>query len=319
MAVLLITHDLGVVRRVADRVCVMRHGRLIESAPTRTLFAGPTHPYTRMLIAAEPRGRPGAVAARAPVLLACSDIVVAYKLSRRRTLRAVDGASLTLHRGQTLGIVGESGSGKSTLGRALLRLGNMNSGEITFQGQRIERLTKRAMRALRPRMQVVFQDPFASLNPRLSIRQIIEEGLIVNGIGADASGRLTLMCRTLGDVDLPEAALDRFPHEFSGGQRQRIAIARALVLNPEFILLDEPTSALDLSVQAQIIELLRGLQERRGLGYVFISHDLKVVRALCHDVLIMRDGRVIEHGPCERVLGTPKHDYTRRLMQAAFG
>jgi len=318
MAVLLITHDLGVVRRVADRVCVMRHGRLVESAGTRAVFEAPAHPYTRMLLAAEPRGRPEPVAEGAPTLLACVDVAVSYKLDHRRMLRAVEGASLTVRRGQTLGIVGESGSGKSTLGRALLRLGHLDSGAISFAGQRIERLTKREMRPLRPRMQVVFQDPFASLNPRLSVRQIIEEGLLVNGIGKDAGARLALMRRALADVDLPEAALHRFPHEFSGGQRQRIAIARALVLDPDFILLDEPTSALDLSVQGQIIDLLRGLQQRRGLGYVFISHDLKVVRAMCHDVLIMKDGRVVEHGPCERVLKAPTHDYTRRLMKAAF-
>ena len=223
-----------------------------------------------------------------------------------------------MQRGQTLGIVGESGSGKSTLGRALLRLGHVDEGEITFEGRRIERLTKQEMRPLRPRMQVVFQDPFASLNPRMSVRQIIEEGLVVNRIGVNAEARLALMRQTLADVDLPEAALHRFPHEFSGGQRQRIAIARALVLDPDFLLLDEPTSALDLSVQAQIIELLRRLQRRRGLGYVFISHDLKVVRALCHDVLIMKDGQVVERGPCEQVLGQPSHDYTRQLMAAAF-
>ena len=319
MAVLLITHDLGVVRRVTDRVCVMRAGRVVESAPTPTLFAHPTHSYTRALLEAEPSGRPEEVAADAPELMACANVVIAYDLGRGRSLRAVDDVTLNVRRGQTVGIVGESGSGKSTLGRALLRLGHVDSGTITFEGKRIERLGKREMRPLRPRMQVVFQDPFSSLNPRLSVRQIIEEGLLVNGIGRDASERLALMRRTLAEVDLPESALDRFAHEFSGGQRQRIAIVRALVLDPDFLLLDEPTSALDLSVQAQIIQLLRTLQSRRGLGYLFISHDLKVVRALCHEVIVMKGGQVVERGTCEAVLEAPSHPYTERLVEASFG
>ena len=318
MALLLITHDLGVVRRVCDRVCVMRYGRLVESAPTPGLFAAPGHPYTRELIAAEPTGRPAPVPDDAPVLVQAQDLAVSFRLGRRKVLRAVDGVSLRLRRSETLGIVGESGSGKSTLGRAIVRLGAIDAGTVAFGGQRIDRLSRRAMRPFRSRMQVVFQDPFASLNPRLSVRQIIEEGLIVNDLGGGPAGRLERMRRVLAEVSLPEAALHRFPHEFSGGQRQRIAIARALVLEPEFLLLDEPTSALDLSVQGQIVTLLRSLQQRHGLGYLFISHDLKVVRALCNQVLIMKDGRVVEHGPCEQVLQTPVQDYTKRLVAAAF-
>ncbi len=318
MAVLLITHDLTVVRRVCDRVCVMRHGRLVESAAAAQLFASPTHPYTRKLIAAEPHGHPSPVPDAAPTLVECRDLAVSYRLGRRGTLRAVDGVGFTLRRGETLGVVGESGSGKSTLGRALLRLCEIDGGQIAFHGRRLEQLGRREMRPLRPHMQVVFQDPFASLNPRLSVRQIIEEGLIVNHIGANAAERLERMRQVLAEVGLPDTTLHRFPHEFSGGQRQRIAIARALVLRPEFILLDEPTSALDLSVQAQIVELLRDLQRRLGLSYVFISHDRKVVRALCHEVLIMKDGRIVEHGPCAQVLQSPTQEYTRRLVLAAF-
>lgn len=318
MAVLLITHDLTVVRRNADRVCVMRGGKLLESGETKSLFMAPSHPYTKLLIESEPQGKPQPMAPGAPILLECRGVVVTYPLSAKRVLRAVDGASLSVKTGQTLGIVGESGSGKSTLGRTLMRLGHIDAGEITFMGHRIERHTKQEMRALRPHMQIVFQDPFASLNPRLSVRDIIEEGLIVNGIGKTSAERLVRLKQVISDVEMPEASLHRFPHEFSGGQRQRIAIARALVLEPKFILLDEPTSALDLSVQSQIIHLLRGLQQRLGLGYVFISHDLKVVKAMCHDVIIMKDGAIVEHGPCEELLTAPKHEYTRRLMEAAF-
>jgi len=325
MAILLITHDLGVVRRVCDRVAVMRHGALVECGTTAALFAAPTHPYTRALIAAEPRGRPAPVPADARPILQARNVSVVFRLHwggllRRRSmlLRAVDGVSLSLMQGQTLGVVGESGSGKSTLGRALLRLEKLDGGQVTFDGQRIETFNRQQMRPLRPRMQVVFQDPFASLNPRLSVRHILAEGLVVNRIGANAAEREARMRAALADVGLSVGALNRFPHEFSGGQRQRIAIARALVLQPEFVLLDEPTSALDLSVQAQIIDLLRGLQARLGLSYLFISHDLKVVRALCHDVVIMKDGRVVEQGPCEQVLTQPREDYTRRLVDAAL-
>ncbi len=318
MAILLITHDLGVVRRICDRVCVMRHGQLVETGNTKTVFAAAEHPYTRMLIASVPQGRPAPVPEAAPPLLSCENVEVGFLLGRHRVLKAVDKVSLTLRRGETLGVVGESGSGKSTLARALLRLGRIDRGTVTFGGVRIEGLGRKAMRPFRPRMQVVFQDPFASLNPRLSVRQLIEEGLIVNRLGSGSRERLGMMERALADVGMPDTALLRFPHEFSGGQRQRIAIARALVLDPEFVLLDEPTSALDLSVQAQIVELLRSLQSRRGLGYIFISHDLKVVRSLCHEIIIMRNGIVVEQGPCEEIMRDPKQDYTRRLMASAF-
>ncbi len=324
MAVLLITHDLTIVRRVCDRVAVMRRGRIIESAPASTLFAHPGHPYTLALIAAEPKGRPTPVPEDAPRLLHAEGIRVTYQMDwgglfrrQRRSVNAVDGVSLILRRGESLGVVGESGSGKSTLGRTLLRLGRIDSGEISFHGMRIETLSRAQLKPLRARMQVVFQDPFASLNPRLSVRQIIEEGLIVGKVG-NAAERERRVRQALAEVELGHGILSRFPHEFSGGQRQRIAIARALVLEPEFVVLDEPTSSLDLSIQAQIVALLRDLQRRRGLSYLFISHDLKVVRAMCHTVLIMKDGRVVESGPCEEVLQAPKQDYTRRLMRAAF-
>ena len=323
MAMLLISHDLTVVRRICDQVCVMRRGELLEQGSTATVFRAPAHPYTRALLAAEPAGRPDPVPPDAAALMSAHDIAVSYLLSwgglfKRwaRTLHAVDGVSLDLRAGETIGIVGESGSGKSTLGRALLRLAAIDRGDITFRGRRIEALSRTEMRPLRPQMQVVFQDPFASLNPRLSVRQIIEEGLIVNGV--PNTERLQRLARSLEDVELPQEVLSRFPHEFSGGQRQRIAIARALVLQPAFILLDEPTSALDLSVQAQIVALLRGLQRSRGLGYVFISHDLKVVRAMSHHLIVMQSGRVVEQGPCLEVMDSPATGYTRRLMQAAF-
>ncbi len=322
MAILLITHDLTVVRRVCDRVCVMRRGLLVEQAAARTLFAAPAHAYTKALLRAEPSGQPAPVAQDAPAVLRAEEVRVSFRLSRPglfrapAILRAVDGVSLDLRQGETLGIVGESGSGKTTLGRALLRLAASDGGRITFDGRRIDGLTREQMRPLRPRMQIVFQDPFASLNPRLSVRQIIEEGLIVARI--PAAERERRIRQSLEEVNLPASALGRFPHEFSGGQRQRIAIARALVLNPELVLLDEPTSALDLSVQTQIVALLRDLQARKGLSYLFISHDLKVVRAMCHALIVMRHGRVVEQGSCAQVIAAPTQDYTRLLMRAAF-
>ncbi|MCY7417152.1 MAG: ATP-binding cassette domain-containing protein, partial [Chloroflexi bacterium] len=233
-------------------------------------------------------------------------------------LIAVDGLSLDLKRGETLGLVGESGSGKTTFGQALIRLIKNDGGAITFGGERIEAHDRRAMKPFRSRMQIVFQDPFSSMNPRMSVRQVIEEGLIVNRLGATSRDRFARVQKALRDAGLPDTVAHRFPHEFSGGQRQRIAIARAIALEPEFILLDEPTSALDLSVQAQIIELLRGLQRDRGLSYLFISHDLKVVRALCHRVMVMQQGRIVEEGPVDEVLVNPKTEYTRRLVRAAF-
>jgi peptide/nickel transport system ATP-binding protein len=250
---------------------------------------------------------------------------VSFKLSsggffsrQRSTLIAVDDVDLSVRRGETLGVVGESGSGKSTLGKAILRLIENDRGAITWNGERLDGKSKAAMRDFRTRMQVVFQDPFSSLNPRLSIRQIIEEGLVVNGIGKTSRERDSRVRRALTDVGLDPNSLNRFPHEFSGGQRQRIAIARALALEPEFLLLDEPTSALDLSVQSQVIDLLRDLQARYGLTYLFISHDLKVVRALCHRVMVMRKGRVVESGETEQIMSSPQEDYTRRLVNAAL-
>jgi peptide/nickel transport system ATP-binding protein len=233
-------------------------------------------------------------------------------------LQAVEGLSLDLKRGETLGLVGESGSGKTTFGQALLRLNTLSGGEVTFLGQRIEAFDRAQMKPLRSRMQIVFQDPFASLNPRMSVRQIIEEGLIVNRIGSGSKDRVARVEKALRDAGLPDTILNRFPHEFSGGQRQRLAIARAIAMEPEFILLDEPTSALDLSVQAQIIDLLRQLQRDRGLSYLFISHDLKVVRALCHRVIVMQNGQIVEEGPVADVLERPATDHTKRLVRAAF-
>jgi peptide/nickel transport system ATP-binding protein len=233
-------------------------------------------------------------------------------------LQAVDGLSLSLKRGETLGLVGESGSGKTTFGQALMRLNRMNEGQVEFLGQRIEGFDRGQMKPLRQKMQIVFQDPFSSLNPRMSVRQIIEEGLIVNGIGTGRADHLERVRQALRDAGMPDGILSRFPHEFSGGQRQRLAIARAIALEPEFILLDEPTSALDLSVQAQIIDLLRKLQAEKGLSYLFISHDLKVVRALCHRVIVMQHGQIVEEGPVAEVLENPASEYTRRLVRAAF-
>ena len=258
-------------------------------------------------------------------VLSGKDVRVTYTLRKGgafrgsySSLQAVDGLSLDLKRGETLGLVGESGSGKTTFGQALMRLNTLSGGEVTFLDERIETYSRGEMKHLRSRMQIVFQDPFASLNPRMSVRQIIEEGLTVNGIGKSGRDRVERVRTALRDAGLPDTILNRFPHEFSGGQRQRLAIARAIALEPEFILLDEPTSALDLSVQAQIIDLLRKLQADKGLSYLFISHDLKVVRALCHRVIVMQNGQIVEQGPVKQVLETPATDYTRRLVRAAF-
>jgi microcin C transport system ATP-binding protein len=323
MALLLITHDLSIVRRIADRVCVMNAGEIVEQGPMASVFAAPRHPYTRQLLAAEPKGRPDPAPAGAPDLIQAADAKVWFPIRRgllRRTvghIKAVDGISLRLRRGNTLGVVGESGSGKSTLGRALLRL-QQSEGKIVFDGRDLQDLTWSAMRPLRRRMQIVFQDPYGSLNPRLSVGDIVGEGLAVHRIGGSKSDRRDLIARTLIEVGLHPDIQDRYPHEFSGGQRQRIAIARALVLKPDLIVLDEPTSALDVSVQAQIVQLLRDLQTRHALTYIFISHDLRVVRALAHDVLVMRNGRVVEQGPADRVFAHAEDPYTRALIAAAF-
>ncbi len=323
MAILFITHDLGIVRSVADRVCVMNDGKIVEQGATENVFETPQHDYTRHLLAAEPKGHPGPAPADAPSVITGDDIKVWFPIKKgllRRTvghIKAVDGISLAVREGQTLGVVGESGSGKSTLGRALLRL-ERSEGDIVFQGRDLQGMQYKALRPLRREMQIVFQDPYGSLSPRLSVGQIIEEGLIVHGLGGDFEARRQLIAAALDEVDLEPEMQDRYPHEFSGGQRQRIAIARALVLKPKFIVLDEPTSALDMSVQAQIVELLRGLQAKHDLAYLFISHDLKVVRAMSHEIIVMRAGKVVEHGPAGQILDAPEHPYTRALMAAAF-
>jgi peptide/nickel transport system ATP-binding protein len=325
MAVILITHDLTIVRQFSDYVYVMQNGEVKEHNVTEALFQNPRHAYTRHLLASEPKGAANPLPAGTPVILEGRNVRVAYTLKRGGLFKpdyfellACDNLSLDLRRHETLGIVGESGSGKTTFGQALIRLIQHSTGEILFDGEPIHDKDRKAMRPLRSRMQIVFQDPFSSLNPRMSIGQIIEEGLIVNDIGADRRDRLERVRKALRDAGMPDSILSRFPHEFSGGQRQRIAIARAIALEPEFILLDEPTSALDLSVQAQIIDLLRKLQDEKGLSYLFISHDLKVVRALCHRVIVMQHGRIVEQGPVSEVLTRPQNEYTARLVRAAF-
>ncbi|MBB3354360.1 ABC transporter ATP-binding protein [Rhizobium lentis] len=325
MAVILITHDLTVVRQFSDYVYVMQHGEVREHNVTEALFANPQHPYTRHLLASEPRGQANPLPEGSDIILDAKGVRVGFMLRHgtflkpeMRELVAVDSLSLTLRRHETLGLVGESGSGKTTFGQAILRLNTPQAGEIHFDRQPIHGLSRAEMRPLRARMQVVFQDPFSSLNPRMTIGQIIEEGLVVNRLGATRAERQDRVREALVAAGMPGNILSRFPHEFSGGQRQRIAIARAIALEPEFILLDEPTSALDLSVQAQIIELLRKLQDERGLSYLFISHDLKVVRALCHRVIVMQHGKIMEEGPVDEVLTNPKTAYTERLVKAAF-
>ncbi|WP_416066943.1 ABC transporter ATP-binding protein [Rhizobium sp. ZK1] len=325
MAVILITHDLTVVRKFSDYVYVMQHGEMREHNITEQLFANPQHPYTKHLLASEPRGQANPLPEGSDIILDARGVRVSFMLRHGgffrpelRELVAVDSLNLTLRRHETLGLVGESGSGKTTFGQAILRLNDTDNGEIYFDRQPIHGKSRAEMRPLRSRMQIVFQDPFSSLNPRMTIGQIIEEGLVVNNLGATKSERLDRVREALTAAGMPGNILSRFPHEFSGGQRQRIAIARAIALEPEFILLDEPTSALDLSVQAQIIELLRKLQDERGLSYLFISHDLKVVRALCHRVIVMQHGKIMEEGPVNEVLSKPKTPYTERLVKAAF-
>jgi microcin C transport system ATP-binding protein len=323
MALLLITHDLGVVHKVADRVCVMQGGEIVESGPVAQVFAAPAHPYTRRLLASEPGGHPVEAPADAPVLLEAEAIKVWFPIKRgflRRTVdhvKAVDGISLTVREGHTVGIVGESGSGKTTLGLALLRL-ESSRGSIRFDGRELQGLKSGTLRPLRREMQIVFQDPFGSLSPRMSVGQIIEEGLRVHGLGGTAAERDGLIGQALEEVGLEPGSRHRYPHEFSGGQRQRIAIARAMVLKPRLLVLDEPTSALDRSVQAQIVDLLRTLQTRHRLTYLFISHDLKVVRALSDEILVMRAGEVVEQGPARRIFNAPEAPYTRALLAAAF-
>ncbi len=323
MAMLLITHDLGIVRRMAERIYVMKDGEVVEEGETENVFGRPQHAYTRHLLAAEPKGTAPLADATAPVVLSTDDLKVWFPIKKgllRKTVdyvKAVDGISFKLRAGETLGVVGESGSGKTTLGLALLRLISSN-GPIEYRGERIDGRSARDMRPLRRDMQVVFQDPYGSLSPRLSVSQIIEEGLLIQHPDMAYEDRRNRVGSALTEVGLDPTMQDRYPHEFSGGQRQRIAIARAMVLEPKLVILDEPTSALDMSVQAQIVDLLRDLQVKRGLAYMFISHDLKVVRALCNYVLVMRNGKVIEEGPSAQIFSNPRDDYTKALLAAAF-
>ncbi len=323
MAMLYITHDLAVVRKLADRVAVMNAGRIVETGPVRDIFERPQHPYTRQLLAAEPKGAPVHPVEGAPEIVAAEGLKVWFPIRKgilRRTVdhvRAVDGVDVLIREGHTVGVVGESGSGKTSLGLALLRLIG-SRGPIRFKGRDIQGWTSNALRPLRREMQIVFQDPFGSLSPRLSVGQIVAEGLQVHAIGGSGGEREALIVEALREVGLDPEMRNRYPHEFSGGQRQRIAIARAMVLKPRFVVLDEPTSALDMSVQAQIVDLLRELQMRHKLAYLFISHDLKVVRALADEVIVMRDGHVVEHGRASQIFESPEQPYTRALIAAAF-
>jgi len=323
MAILLITHDLGVVRKVADRVCVMKQGKIVETGDVDAVFTKPDHPYTKALLAAEPKGKAVPLNTKASVIMEGKNVKVHFPIKSgffRKTVeyvRAVDGIDLTVKAGQTLGVVGESGSGKSTLGFALLQL-NKSEGDIYFNQRSLQDLNENELRPLRREIQVVFQDPYGSLSPRLSVSQIVEEGLKVHEPCLSAKEREERVIHVLQEVSLDPELRHRYPHEFSGGQRQRVAIARAIILKPKFIVLDEPTSALDMSVQAQIVDLLRELQVKHNLAYLFISHDLKVVRALSHEVMVMKMGKVVERGKTEDIFKKPKHDYTKSLIAAAM-
>ena len=322
MSMLFITHDLGIVRAIADRVCVMQAGEIVEQGPTAEIFARPTHPYTQKLLAAEAKGRPKPVAPDAPEVLRTENLRIWFPIERgllRRTVghvRAVNAASLQVRAGETVGIVGESGSGKTTLGLAILRL-IKSQGPVVFLGTDIQSWQSGQMRPLRRDMQVVFQDPYGSLSPRMTVQEIIAEGLGVHGVEAGQDPQ-AMVAAIMTEVGLDPATMGRYPHEFSGGQRQRVAIARAMILRPKLMVLDEPTSALDMTVQVQIVDLLRGLQEKYRLAYLFISHDLRVVRALSHRVMVMKDGDVVEQGDAAEVFAAPKTAYTRALMAAAF-
>jgi microcin C transport system ATP-binding protein len=323
LAMLFITHDLGIVRKIADRTCVMQAGKIVEHGPTADLFENPVHDYTRHLLSSEPSGNPPPADETAPVMMQADDIRVWFPIKQgfmRKTIdhvKAVDGIDVVLREGQTLGVVGESGSGKTTLGLALTRLIS-SKGKISFVGRDISEYSYAKMKPLRHEMQVVFQDPYGSLSPRMSIAEIVGEGLLIHQPDLSYGERDEMVAKALVETGLDPQSRHRYPHEFSGGQRQRIAIARALVLEPKFIMLDEPTSALDMSVQSQVVDLLRELQERHKLTYMFISHDLKVVRALANDVIVMRNGHVVEQGPSSQIFDSPQNDYTKALMAAAF-
>ncbi|WP_169567257.1 ABC transporter ATP-binding protein [Sneathiella limimaris] len=323
MAILLITHDLGIVRKMAKKICIMTKGEVVEAGPTEKIFTDPEHPYTKMLLGAEPKGLPSSKDPEAKSVIEGKNVKVYFPIKKgllKRTVdyvRAVDDISVNVREGHTVGVVGESGSGKSTLGLALLRL-LKSEGDILYNGNSIQSKQWKELRPLRSEIQIVFQDPYSSLSPRLSVGQIIEEGLLVHQGKGNRQERRELIAKTLEEVGIDGSAQDRYPHEFSGGQRQRISIARALILKPRFIVLDEPTSALDMSVQAQIVDLLRDLQKKYNLSYLFISHDLKVVKALADEVLVMKDGQVVEQGSAHQIFDNPTTDYTRKLMKAAF-
>jgi microcin C transport system ATP-binding protein len=323
MAILFITHDLGIVRKVADRVCVMKDGKIVEAGEVEAVFSAPQHPYTRELIAAEPKGNPAPLNPQGDVMIRTDDLKVWFPIKRgvlRKVaghIKAVDGVSIEVRRGETLGIVGESGSGKTTLGLAILRLIS-SDGPIVFMGNKLQGLKFKEMRPYRRNMQIVFQDPYGSLSPRMSIADIIEEGLPIHQPHLSRPQREERVVRALVEVGLDPQTRFRYPHEFSGGQRQRIAVARAVVLEPTFVVLDEPTSALDMLIQAQIVDLLRDLQQRKNLTYMFISHDLKVVAALASKLIVMRNGKVVEEGPSAEIFARPQSPYTRALFSAAF-
>ncbi len=331
MAVLFITHDLGVVRKIADRVAVMKGGEIVEQGETETLFENPQHAYTKLLLEAQPGGRPDPAPAGGKEIVSAEGLKVWFPIRRgfmRKTvghIKAVKEASISVRAGETLGVVGESGSGKTTLALALLRLIG-SDGRILFLGKQIDQADQREIRPMRADMQIVFQDPYGSLSPRLTIAEIVAEGLDIHGASSDGgdvepprgAARREIIAKALREVGLEPEMMDRYPHEFSGGQRQRIAIARAMILKPKLLVLDEPTSALDMTVQGQIVELLRDLQKKHGLAYLFISHDLKVVRAMAHRILVMRAGEIVEQGEAEDVLDRPQTEYTRALMDAAF-
>jgi microcin C transport system ATP-binding protein len=323
MSMLFITHDLGIVRKIADTVCVMNKGKIVEQGPVERVFTAPEHPYTRALLAAEPKPDPAPPKPEAPIVISTDNLKVWFPVKRgvlRKVvghIKAVDGVSIDVRRGETLGVVGESGSGKTTLGLAILRLIS-SEGPVVFMGQTIQGLKFKQMRPFRRNMQIVFQDPYGSLSPRMSVSDIIEEGLWVHHPQLKADERERRVIAALTDVGLDTTTRFRYPHEFSGGQRQRIALARALVLEPTFIVLDEPTSALDMLIQAQMVDLLRDLQKKRDLTYLFISHDLRVVAALASRLLVMRNGKMVEEGAAAELFKNPKSDYTRALFAAAF-